>query len=107
MKNWQKTISLYIVSQLITQFGTALVSYAITWYITLNTQSGLMMTLAIIFSFLPTFLSNCHKVDEEKDYLAYIARLQKVPVAFDQLLERACAVFDGLLASFRSNGSTA
>lgn len=54
--NWQKTISLYIVSQLITQFGTALVSYAITWYITLNTQSGLMMTLAIIFSFLPTFL---------------------------------------------------
>ena len=25
----------------------------------------------------------------------------------DQLLERACAVFDGLLASFRSNGSTA
>lgn len=56
MKNWQKTISLYIVSQLITQFGTALVSYAITWYITLNTQSGLMMTLAIIFSFLPTFL---------------------------------------------------
>lgn len=56
MMNWQKTISLYIVSQLITQFGTALVSYAITWYITLNTQSGLMMTLAIIFSFLPTFL---------------------------------------------------
>ena len=42
-------------------------------------------------SFLPTFLINFHKVDDEKDYLAYVARLQKVPVAFDQLLERARA----------------
>ena len=42
-------------------------------------------------SFLPTFLINFHKVDDEKDYLAYVSRLQKVPVAFDQLLERAQA----------------
>lgn len=42
-------------------------------------------------SFLPTFLINFHKVDDEKDYLAYVARLQKVGVAFDQLLERAQA----------------
>ncbi len=42
-------------------------------------------------SFLPTFLINFHKVDDEKDYLAYISRLQKVQVAFDQLLERARA----------------
>jgi uncharacterized protein (DUF885 family) len=41
--------------------------------------------------FLPTFLINFHKVDDEQDYLAYVARLQKVPVAFDQLLERARA----------------
>ena len=40
-------------------------------------------------SYLPTFLINFHKVDDEKDYLAYVARLQKLPVAFDQLLERA------------------
>jgi uncharacterized protein (DUF885 family) len=40
-------------------------------------------------SLAPTFLINFHKVDDEKDYLAYVARLQKVPVAFDQLLERA------------------
>jgi uncharacterized protein (DUF885 family) len=39
----------------------------------------------------PTFLINFHKVDDEKDYLAYVSRLQKVPVAFDQLLERAQA----------------
>ncbi len=32
-----------------------LVQYAITWYITLETQSGVMMTLSIICGFLPTF----------------------------------------------------
>ena len=37
-------------------------------------------------SFLPTFLINFHKVEDEKDYLAYVSRLQKVGVAFDQLL---------------------
>ena len=40
---------------------------------------------------VPTFLINFHKVDDEKDYLAYVSRLQQVPVAFDQLLERAAA----------------
>src|SRR3546814_11299854 len=42
-------------------------------------------------SFLPTFMINFHKVDDEKDYLAYVSRLQKIGVAFDQLLERAHA----------------
>ena len=42
-------------------------------------------------SFMPTFLINFHKVDDEKDYLAYVSRLQKTAVAFDQLLERARA----------------
>ncbi|MDN5781640.1 MAG: DUF885 domain-containing protein [Luteimonas sp.] len=39
----------------------------------------------------PTFMINFHKVDDEKDYQAYIARLQKFGVMFDQLLERARA----------------
>src|SRR5690606_11346657 len=38
---------------------------------------------------LPTFLINFHKVDDERDYLAYVARLANVPVMFDQLLARA------------------
>jgi len=42
-------------------------------------------------SFAPTFLINFHKVDDEKDYLAYIGRLQKLETLFDQLLERARA----------------
>ena len=42
-------------------------------------------------SFAPTFLFNFHKVDDEQDYLAYVARLRKIETAFDQLLERARA----------------
>ena len=38
-----------------TLFGSSLVQYAIMWYITLQTQSGLMMTISIICGFLPTF----------------------------------------------------
>jgi len=54
-RNWKKNIILFLTSQAISYFGSALVQYAITWYITLKTQSGMMMTIAIICGFLPTF----------------------------------------------------
>src|SRR5690606_11261942 len=37
----------------------------------------------------PTFLINFHRVDEEADYLAYLRRIEAVPRAFGQMLERA------------------
>ncbi|WP_368563622.1 DUF885 family protein [Pseudoxanthomonas sp. UTMC 1351] len=40
-------------------------------------------------SFLPTILISFHKVDEESDYVAYVARLKETARGFDQLLERA------------------
>jgi MFS transporter, DHA3 family, macrolide efflux protein len=55
-KNWKKNIILFLTSQTISLFGSMLVQYAITWYITLKTQSGIMMTISIICGFLPTFL---------------------------------------------------
>jgi DHA3 family macrolide efflux protein-like MFS transporter len=45
----------FLASQTLTLFGSSLVQYAIMWHITLRTQSGLMMALAIISGFLPTF----------------------------------------------------
>ncbi|MHC9083731.1 DUF885 domain-containing protein [Luteimonas sp. RIT-PG2_3] len=39
-------------------------------------------------AFLPTFLINFHKVDDEADYQAYVSRLREVPRAFGQLLEQ-------------------
>ncbi|NPV92166.1 MAG: MFS transporter [Firmicutes bacterium] len=53
--NWKKNLMLFLSSQNISLFGSMLVQYAITWYITLTTQSGTMMTIAIICGFLPTF----------------------------------------------------
>jgi DHA3 family macrolide efflux protein-like MFS transporter len=53
--NWKKNIILFLTSQTISLFGTSLVQYAIMWHITLTTQSGLMMTIAIVCGFLPTF----------------------------------------------------
>lgn len=53
--NWKKNIILFILSQLISLFGSSLVQYAIMWYITLSTKSGIMMTISIICGFLPTF----------------------------------------------------
>jgi len=53
--NWKRNIALFLGSQTISLFGSSLVQYAIMWYITLQTESGFMMTLAIIAGFLPTF----------------------------------------------------
>ena len=39
-------------------------------------------------SFLPTFMINFHKVEDESDYLAYVARLREVPRAFGQLMDQ-------------------
>lgn len=54
-KYWKKDIILFLVSQVISLFGSSLVQYAIMWFITLKTQSGVMMTISIICGFLPTF----------------------------------------------------
>lgn len=53
--SWKKNISLFLLSQTLSLFGSSLVQYAITWYITLNTKSGFMITISIICGFLPTF----------------------------------------------------
>ncbi|SEI87597.1 MFS transporter, DHA3 family, macrolide efflux protein [Bhargavaea ginsengi] len=55
-ENWLRNIVLFLSSQTISLFGSSLVQYAIMWHITLETKSGMMMTLYIICGFIPTFL---------------------------------------------------
>jgi DHA3 family macrolide efflux protein-like MFS transporter len=38
--NWKRIAGLFIGGQFLSMFGTMLVQYAITWHITLETQSG-------------------------------------------------------------------
>ena len=53
MKEWKKKCILFLVSQNISLFGSSVVGYAITWYITLKTSSGMWMTASILCSLLP------------------------------------------------------
>lgn len=51
-----KNIALFLASQTVSLFGSSLVQYAIMWYITIETQSGVMMTISIICGFVPMFI---------------------------------------------------
>ena len=53
---WKRNVALFMVGQGITLFGSSLVYFAVMWHITLETQSGLMMTFIMIAGMLPTFL---------------------------------------------------
>jgi len=52
---WVKNTAVFLSSQAISIFGSSLVQYAITWHITITTQSGVYAMLAIVFGILPTF----------------------------------------------------
>ena len=54
-QGWKKNVGIFMVSQALSLFGSALVQYALLWHITLETKSGVMMTLYVICGFLPTF----------------------------------------------------
>lgn len=53
---WKRNTFVFLGSQAVSLLGSSLVQYAITWYITLKTQSGIYMTISILCSFLPTLL---------------------------------------------------
>jgi DHA3 family macrolide efflux protein-like MFS transporter len=50
---WKKKVSLFLVGQTVTTFGSFLVQYAIMWHLTLTTKSGVVLALAAVFGFLP------------------------------------------------------
>ncbi|HOA24349.1 MAG TPA: MFS transporter [Aggregatilineales bacterium] len=52
-EGWQRRVALFLSSQSLSLFGSALVQYAIIWHITLTTQSGAMLTIATLAAFLP------------------------------------------------------
>lgn len=56
LKHWKKNIILFLTSQSISLFGSSLVQYAIIWYITITSKSGVMMTIATVCGFLPQLL---------------------------------------------------
>ena len=53
MPGWKKRVTVFLVSQTVTTFGSMLVQYAIMWHLTLTTKSGTILALAALFGFLP------------------------------------------------------
>ena len=53
MPGWKKKVTVFLVGQTITTFGSLLVQYALLWHLTLTTKSGVVLALAAIFGFLP------------------------------------------------------
>ena len=56
MNNWKKNAALFLTSQAISLFGSSVVSFAIVWFITRQTHSGLWVSLLTVSSYLPQFL---------------------------------------------------
>jgi DHA3 family macrolide efflux protein-like MFS transporter len=51
--HWLRHTTFFLSGQTISLFGSSLVQYAIVWYLTLQTQSGLVLMLATVFGFVP------------------------------------------------------
>ncbi|MDR2808502.1 MAG: MFS transporter [Spirochaetaceae bacterium] len=85
--NWKKNTALFLAGQALSLFGTMVVQYAITWHITLKTQSGSMMTLFTIAGFLPMFfISPFAGVWADRFNRKYIINIADGTVAFVSLL---------------------
>lgn len=51
--DWKPQIALFLSSQGLSLLGSMLVQYALMWHLTMTTQSGMVMTLAVIVGFVP------------------------------------------------------
>lgn len=56
MNSWKKTVGTFMISQTVSLLGSMLVMYSIMWHITLQTKSGVMMTIMVMCSFIPSLL---------------------------------------------------
>ena len=53
---WKKKGTTFITSQAITLFGSSIVQMAIVWYVTMQTTSGIWLTILTLSSFLPQMI---------------------------------------------------
>lgn len=53
MLHWRRNVAIFLSGQTVSMFGSMLVQYAVMWYLTLETKSGLVLALSAIFGFAP------------------------------------------------------
>ena len=54
--HWKRKTILFLTGQTISLFGSALVQFAIVWYVARTTNSGVMVTISTVCGFLPQIL---------------------------------------------------
>ena len=59
MQGWKTKTVLFLASQGITLFGSSIVQFALVWYITLQSSSGVWVSALTICAFVPQFLVSC------------------------------------------------
>jgi DHA3 family macrolide efflux protein-like MFS transporter len=52
-RHWQRTVTLFLSGQALSLFGSAVVMYAVIWYIALETQSAWTYTLVLLAAIVP------------------------------------------------------
>ena len=57
--HWKRHVGAFLGGQTVSLFGSMLVQYAVFWYLAIQFQSGVMMTLAAAFGFLPRPSCRC------------------------------------------------
>ncbi|MHB1483575.1 MAG: MFS transporter [Saccharofermentanales bacterium] len=55
-RNWIRRTVMFLAGQTVSLIGSSLVQFAIIWYITLTTKSGVMMTISTLCGFLPQLM---------------------------------------------------
>lgn len=56
MNNYKKRAALFLTSQGITLFGSSLTQFAMIWYVTMQTSSGVWVSAMTVAAYLPQFL---------------------------------------------------
>lgn len=54
--DWKKNVVRFLISQTISLFGSSIVQYAILWYVTLATKSGVLLMVSTLCGFLPQLI---------------------------------------------------
>ncbi len=50
---WKRNVTLFLTGQTVSLFGSMIVQYAVMWYVTIETKSGIAVALYAIAAFLP------------------------------------------------------
>jgi DHA3 family macrolide efflux protein-like MFS transporter len=88
---WKINTLLFLGGQNISLFGSALVQYAITWHITLETGSGMMLTAFVVIGFLPAFfVSPFAGVWADRFNRKYLINMADAAIAIATLIVALC-----------------